>query len=75
MFICDEFWDKFIATSKAYLEYNKDAEIYDVFNLIREKFNGGRTYTEKFLEQIDSQILEEDQRAGSFGPIFIPNRN
>lgn len=60
--ICEEFWDKFISVSKAYLEYNPEAEIYDVFNLIREGINGGWTYTAKFLERIDSQILEEEQR-------------
>jgi hypothetical protein len=67
--ICDEFWDKFIRLSRAYVQYNPDAEVYDVLNLIREKVNGGWTYTQSYLEKIDNEIAKEEQHARRYGVV------
>ena len=58
--IGDEFWDKFIAISKAYLEYDEEVTIYDIFNFIREELNGGWKFTNKYLNKIDAELLAEE---------------
>jgi hypothetical protein len=83
--IHDKFWSNFIAVAKSFPHYRYDkehnkyelvqdydeADLYDVFNTIREKVNGGWTYTSKYIDQIDQEILEEEQReyARSFGVV------
>ena len=47
------------------MEEYPEVEVYDILNLIREKLNGGWTYTDKYLEKIDQDILEEEQRGRS----------
>lgn len=76
MVINEQFWDKFIGYAKAFPHYTYDkishsyklqqnyeeADIYDVLNFIREKVNGGWTYTADFIEKTDNAILKEEKR-------------
>lgn len=72
MVICDQFWDKFIAVAENFPHWDNDKEkyvydpehsdIYDVFNAIRERANGGWKYTDEYLTKIDQEILEEEER-------------
>lgn len=67
--INEAFWDDFLIIAKAVYMRNKEADIFDVFNTIRERFLGGWTMLEdsKFIRDIDEQIDREckkEQRNG-----------
>ena len=60
--IMDEaFWDDFLIISKAVYLRNPEADLFDVFNFIRENFLGGWTMLEDstFIKDIDDQIERE----------------
>jgi hypothetical protein len=55
------FWDDFLIISKAVYIKNPEADLFDVFNFIRENFLGGWTMLEdsQFVKDIDDQIERE----------------
>lgn len=59
MEICDEFWDEFCRWAVPFSKVKKDADIYDVFNWIREHQQGASPYSETFLAKIDKEIEKE----------------
>jgi len=64
MKICEEFWDEFLMTAKLLYQYDREADIYDVFNFIRCRQQGSSQYGVNFLKRIDAEIEKEE---GSFG--------
>ena len=62
--ISEMFWDDFLIIAKAVYLRNKEADLFDVFNTIRERFLGGWTMLEdsKFIKDIDEQIEREYRR-------------
>lgn len=62
--ICDVFWDDFLIAAKAVYHLDREADIFDAFNFVREKFLGGWTMIEDatFIKNIDDQIEREYQK-------------
>ena len=59
--ICDDFWDDFLNLSLAFIKFKPDVTIYDVFNFMREQ-NGGTSYSQSFLDMIDTEVEREYQK-------------
>lgn len=59
--ISEKFWDDFVIVAKAVKLRNRDADIYDAFNFIREHMLGGWTYIEDstFIRKIDAEVERE----------------
>jgi hypothetical protein len=59
--ICDAFWDDFLIAAKAVYHLDREADLFDAFNFVREKFLGGWTMIEDspFIKNIDDQIERE----------------
>jgi len=51
-------------TAKLLYQYDREADIYDVFNFIRCRQQGSSQYGVNFLKRIDAEIEKEE---GSFG--------
>ncbi len=62
MKICDEFWDEFMKWAEPMNRIKDDAEIYDVFNWLRELQQGSVPYSEKFIAKLDLEIEKEEAR-------------
>jgi hypothetical protein len=56
--ICDDFWHQFLGLSLAFVKFKPEADIYDIFNFMREQ-NGGTSYSESFLDTIDAEVEAE----------------
>lgn len=69
--ICDAFWDEFLIAAKAVYKLNREADLFDAFNFVRERFLGGWTMLEDstFITNIDTLIEREykkEVRAGKW---------
>ena len=60
MKLCEEFWDEFLTMAKALYVRDDRAEIYDVFEVIRQRQQGSGPYKGEFLKRIDAEIMKKE---------------
>jgi hypothetical protein len=59
--IDDEVWNEFVLYAKVVYQLNPDADLYDVFNFIREQ-QGNLPFSGNFLKIIDREIVQDERR-------------
>jgi hypothetical protein len=58
--LCEEFWDEFLIMAKLLYMMDDRAEIYDVFEFIRQRQQGSGPYKGEFLKRIDMEIMQKE---------------
>jgi hypothetical protein len=66
--IHQDFWGEFALVSKVLYQHNENAEVADVFDMIRE-LNGGHTLSSAYLAKLDEEVDKEYiKERGKDGP-------